>query len=143
MSYHQAIDPRFVQKFDGTAPVGGDSPFHQPLTVSSSLYYEPHSAELEGQYNLGDFKVAVGLAYQLWKEFRPPILIAETVDSNGQTHRTLLPRTSFRNTFNPRVAVEVPLAERKYFVSAGYQFRPSPVDENEGNALIQTPMFLV
>lgn len=132
--YTEEVNPEFVQRFDGKASVGGTSTFHQPMTARSYLYYEPRSVELEGQYDLGPVKASLGLAYQLWNGYRAPILNATTVDSSGTPLTTDLPQMNLRNTLNPRASLQIPFAERKWAVSCGYQYRPTPVADLSGTA---------
>jgi hypothetical protein len=131
LSYHQAIDPTFTQKIDATVGVG-NSRFRQPVLVRSSLYYEPHSFDLDAQKSFSFVKISLGLSYQLWREYRAPILITETTDSEGRRHVTQTPASNFENTFSPRVSAEVPLLEDTLFFAGGYQYRPSPVKDLSG-----------
>lgn len=132
--YTQEVNPEFVQRFDGKASIGGASTFHQPLVARSFLYYEPHSLELEGQYNFGPCLASVGVSYQWWNGYHSPILITSTVDSNQTPQTTHLPSLSLRNTVNPRFSLQVPFAEHRWIFSTGYQFRPTPLVDLSGTS---------
>jgi hypothetical protein len=133
LAYHQELNPIFTQQIEARVPVAGTS-FRQPALLKSSLYYEPHRIELEGQHTFGETKVAVGLAYELWKNYQPPILIVQTDDVLGRSHTTQLPAPAFRNTLSPRVSASYPFWNRRLALSGGYEFRPSPVEDTSGQA---------
>lgn len=135
-TFHQELDPQFVESFDGSATIAG-SKFHQPILIKSSLYYEPHAFEVEAQHAFESWKVSLGISYQIWSRYKPPILVTETIDSSGEKHTTLLPEPNYRSTLNPRVSVEIPFLENQWSVASGYQYRPTPVADlsGPGNAL--------
>ncbi len=136
LTYHEAINPLFEQNFEGIAPVAG-STITVPVSVKSSLYYEPKQIQLEAQHDFEVIKASLGVSYQFWDAYLPPILITETVDSNGNKSITQLPRQEFENTINPRASLEVPWFNQKLITSVGYQYRPTPVKNISGtlNAL--------
>ncbi len=136
LTYHEEINPMFVQSFEGLAPIGG-STVSVPVTVKSSLYYEPKKIQFEIQQVFSGFKTSLGVDYQFWKDYLPPILITETTDASGNRVVTALPRQEFQNTLNPRASIEVPWFNDKLITSAGYQYRPTPVKYTGGtlNAL--------
>ena len=135
-SYHQELNPTFVQQLEARVPILGTT-FRQPILVRSSLYYEPHRFELEGQHDFGNCKVSMGLAYQLWQQYTPPVLIVETQTLGGETRTTQLASPQLRNTVSPRASLTVPTVNRRWSFSGGYEFRPSPIAStaDEANVL--------
>ena len=132
LTYHEAINPQFEQTFEGIAPIGGSS-ITVPVSVKSSLYYEPKQLQLEAQHDFESLKISLGISYQFWDAYLPPILITTTTDSNGNKTVTQLPRQEFANTFNPRASIEVPWLNNQLVTAAGYQFRPTPVKETSSS----------
>ncbi len=131
LTFHQHLDPSFSQSMDGKISLAGSDVLHQPILAKSTLYYEPQTLEIEGQHQFGNLKGSLGMAYEFWNHYKAPILITEAKDNLGETRVTQLPSVPLRNTFNPRVSLELPATE-DLIISSGYQFRPSPVMDLSG-----------
>jgi hypothetical protein len=131
--YRQAINPTFEQKFAGGVGVTSNtSSLMVPLTLKTSLYYEPHSFDFDWQRDFGILKASAGISYQLWSGYQPSFLVIQTTDANHQAQTTLLPQIPFRNTWNPRVSFDIPFLQRRLWISTGYQYRPTPVIDISG-----------
>jgi hypothetical protein len=131
LTFHQKLDPSFTQAIDGKISIAGSDVIHQPMLAKSSLYYEPQTLEIEGQHEFGDLKASVGIAYEFWGDYKAPILVTEARDNLGGTRTTQVPTVPLKNTWNPRVSLEMPISH-SFTLSSGYQFRPSPVVDLSG-----------
>lgn len=133
LTYREAVNPMYEQNFEGIAPVAGNS-VTVPVSVKSSLYYEPKQLQLEAQHDYEFLKVSLGVSYQFWDAYLPPILVTTTTDSSGNKTITQLPRQEFENTWNPRASVEVPWFNQRLSTSLGYQYRPTPLKNTNGTS---------
>jgi hypothetical protein len=83
--FHQAIHPSFEEHFTGKVQVAeGAGTAAIPAILRTSLYYEPHSFELEWQKQFSDFTFSAGLSYQLWKNYEPSYLTLESPTSRSR-----------------------------------------------------------
>ncbi len=130
-TFHQALDPKFIQSIDGRISIAGADILHQPMLLKSTLYYEPQTLELEAQHQLGKIKISLGMAYEFWSQYQPPILVTEIKDNLGETRMTKVADVPLKNTLNPRASLEMPLFQT-LTLSSGYQFRPTPVVDLSG-----------
>jgi len=131
--YRQAIHPTLQQSFEGRVQVMREAgPLRVPVLLSTTLYYEPHLFDFEWQTRLGPAKVALGVSWQLWSKYEPSYIVVETPDADQTTRRTQTPPLDLKNTLNPRISAEAPLFSERWIVSAGYQFRPSPLTDLSG-----------
>jgi hypothetical protein len=60
--------------------------------------------------------------------------VVQALDANQQMRTTSLPIVALRNTLNPRVSVEYGLFNERFWISVGYQYRPTPVPDLSGTA---------
>ncbi len=136
LTYHQKIDPILEQAVKAKIRIGGRDTFEQPVIMRSSLYFEPRTIDWDFQQKVNQLAWSVGLSYQLWGEYQPPVLFTETPDLMGTTHRTSGGKPPTRNTLNPRASVGIPLGATT-LASLGYQYRPTPFFDLSGlsNAL--------
>lgn len=131
LTFHQHLDPSFTQLIDGNISVAGSDVIHQPMVAKSSLYYEPQSLQVEGQHQFGKIKTSMGLAYEFWSRYKAPILITEAKDNLGASRITQLAQVPLRNTWNPRISIEIPAGD-SLKIGSGYQYRPTPVTDLSG-----------
>ncbi len=132
-TFHQALDPSFIQSIDGKVSIAGSEILHQPLLARSTLYYEPQTLQLEAQHQIGSTKASVGIGYEFWSQYKAPILITEAKDNLGAVRTTQVANMVLNNTWNPRVSFESPLSST-LTLSSGYQYRPTPVADLSGAA---------
>jgi hypothetical protein len=130
--YRQRIRPQFAQQLQGQVDFAGTRVFNQPMTIESTLYFEPHLFEFEMQKQFARFKVSAGISYQLWSQHEPAYMRVEAQARDGATRTTRAPAIPFRDTWVPRVSVEIPFAEDKWTLVGGYQYRPTPVVDLSG-----------
>lgn len=127
--YRQPVDPTFEQRFQGSAQIAqGTNTITLPLIARASLYYEPQRIEADIQRTLGAFTASVGASFQQWANFRAPYLLLSAPDAQQNTAQTALPPLNLQNTLNPRVSGRWQATEA-LAVSAGYQFKPTPVPQ--------------
>ncbi|MBY0369504.1 hypothetical protein K2X33_02385 [bacterium] len=124
--YRQSVRPVFLQRIDGTLDLNGSPVANQPVTVKSTLYYEPMIVEMDLQRNFDDFVLSAGVAFQQWSQYEPSYLRVATKDASGVERVTKPPFTQFRDTWNPRVSLEW-RGLRGLRFGTGYQLRPTPV----------------
>jgi len=134
--FRQEINPTFEQRFEGKVQIGGTDTLVQPFVMKTSLYYEPSTLELETQHDFGMVKTSLGVSYQMWDGYQPSYLVVSATDARGETRATQAPAFQLRSTLNPRASIEVPFFNRKLFLCAGYQYRPTPVGDLSGAANI-------
>jgi hypothetical protein len=128
-TFRQGINPTFQQQFVGQVQIArGTGTMALPVVVSSTLYFEPSLFELEAQREFGLWKVSAGVSYQMWSQYNPSFLIVQAQDAGQQTASTNTPSLQLNNTVNPRASVETTLLS-PFILSAGYQFRPSPLSD--------------
>lgn len=134
--YRQVVVPAFTQTFIGQVEVGGVPVANQPAAIRTSLYFEPAIVEFEAQKRFGGLLVSAGLGFQKWSDYAPRYLALATPDASGVLRSTYPSITPMRDTFNPRASVEWRSFEH-WRLSAGYQFRPTPVVDlsNESNLI--------
>ncbi len=130
--YRQEINPSSQLTFDGKIQLGGQDVVQQPLLMKSSLYFEPSSLEVDLQHRFSFMKVSAGLAWQRWSHYQPAFLILTTQDSAGNSFTTQVPAIPVRDTLNPRASVSLPFLKEKLWISAGYQYRPTPLSDLSG-----------
>lgn len=131
LTFHQKIDPILEQAVKAKVRINGRDTFEQPVVMRSSLYFEPRTLEWDLQQKATPLTWSVGLSYQLWGEYEPPVLFTETPDLMGTTHRTSGGKPPTRNTLNPRASVGVHLGATT-LASLGYQYRPTPFYDLSG-----------
>jgi len=138
--YHQEVNPEFTQRVIARPTVfKGEPEFQIPLLLQSSLYYLPHRFEFDTQRTIGSVKVSAGGSYELWSSYRPSYLTVQTTTVESQTVSTQAPPMVLKDTFNPRASVVVPIIRDSLSVGAGYQYRPSRVEDLSGHGnLIDT-----
>ncbi|NBX75869.1 MAG: hypothetical protein EBQ92_04900 [Proteobacteria bacterium] len=136
LTYHQKIDPILEQAVKAKVRINGRDTFEQPVVMRSSLYFEPRTIDWDLQQKGNHLLWSIGLSYQLWGEYQPPVLYTETPDLTGTTHRTSGGKPPTRDTLNPRASVGIPLGATT-LASLGYQYRPTPFSDLSGisNAL--------
>jgi len=130
--YHQEIVPPFEQVMNAKVQFGGRGAFQLPFAARTVFYYEPHLFEADFQHDFGLVTASFGASYQLWSHFRPAFLAIVTEDSNGKVISTSVPQLSMSNTWNPRASLQLPLWQKHVLLAAGYEYRPSPVQEISG-----------
>jgi len=128
LTYHAALNPQLEQSMTAKIRLNEKDSLEQPLSMKSSLYFEPRQLNWELQ-TLGDRSViSLGLSYQFWSEYQAPVLLTETPDALGNTYRTPMPTSSFRNTLNPRFSWGLNWSGG-FRTNLGYQYRPTPVSD--------------
>lgn len=133
ITFHESINPTLEQSMKAKIRLNGMDAFEQPLLMKSSLYFEPRTVEGEVQKDFSTFKISLGISYQVWSPYQPPVLITEAPDSTGVTQKSRAGTVTMKNTLNPRASIGVALTPSldSYL---GYQFRPSPVSDLSGEA---------
>jgi len=130
--YRQEIQPSQKLTFDGKVQLGGQDVVEQPVLMQSTQYFEPGSLELDFQHRFPDWKFSVGFAWQQWSHYQPAFLVLTTHDADGTAHTTQVPALAVHDTFNPRASLSAPFLDDRLWVSAGYQYRPSPLNDLSG-----------
>ncbi len=132
--YRQAARPTFDQRFDGNVQVVEGASVALPLLLHTALYFEPQTIESDWQVNFGLLTASIGVSFQRWSAFEPSFLVLQSPDAQGRTRSTSMPSLPFTDTINPRASIDVPLLTNRWYASAGYQFRPSPLKDISGPA---------
>lgn len=130
--FRQEIAPAFEQRFVGKVQVGRVDTLYQPMVFRSTLYFEPHTFEADLQHGFDGATVSVGVSWQIWSRYQPSFLVASATRSDGVDRQTVVPALALKNTWNPRLALDLPLWNRALVLSAGYQWRPTPLGDTSG-----------
>lgn len=131
--FRDSIHPVYEQNFEGQVQVReGVNTFALPVLLRTTLYYEPQSFELEWQTEKDGLKLSAGIAYQRWSGYEPAFLKVEAPNAQREVRATEIPVLSFRDTWSPRISVQIPLIAEKLTASAGYQYRPTPNSDLSG-----------
>jgi len=130
--YRQEIKPTDRLAFEGKVAVGGQDVATQPVLMQSTMHFEPGSFELDVQHRFETFKASLGVALQRWSLYQPAFLVLSTEDADGQVLTTQTPAIVANDTLNPRASVSVPFLKEKLWLSAGYQYRPTPLGDLSG-----------
>lgn len=124
--YRQVVNPVFHQTFIGELEMAGTTVANQPAAVQTSLYFEPAVVEFDVQHALGRLVASAGVTWQQWSRYSPRYLELSTKDASGNTRATSPAIIPMKDTWNPRASLEWRGFD-KWRISAGYQFRPTPV----------------
>ncbi len=94
-------------------------------TMSSLIYYDPHTFRLGGTTRFSDLEVFGALEYQMWSGYKSPII---DVKKNGGV---IVPSTNYekietRDTINPRLGMKLNLTDR-WSTLLGVQYRMTPL----------------
>lgn len=131
--FRQEIAPAFEQRFIGKVQVGRTDTLYQPMAFRSTLYFEPHTFEADLQHDFELATVSLGVGWQMWSRYQPSFLVASATRSDGIERQTEVPALRLKNTWNPRIAADFPLWNRLFTLSAGYQWRPTPLSDTSGS----------
>jgi len=135
-SYHQAAAPKFIQDITGSIEVGGATTINQPMTLSSTLYYEPHRVSLDYRYHFANsFYLLTGISWETWGGYEPPSLRVVTKNADGSTITSEVPVFETENTLNPLIGISYQ-PQAPFNAHLAYQFKPTPlVDQGNTNLL--------
>lgn len=94
-------------------------------TMSSLIFYDPHTFRIGGTTKLADLELFGALEYQMWSGYKTPII---DVTKNGGV---IVPSTNFekiqtRDTLNPRIGIKYNLTDR-WSTLLGAQYRMTPL----------------
>lgn len=128
----QEIHPTLEQSFEGSVQLAKDTVFRQPFTFRTSLFYEPGALEFDLQQRFLGIKGSVGVSYQNWSAYQPSSLVVSAPDADGNVRVTEVPPLALRNTWNPRISLEIPTLNNALMLSGGYQYRPTPIRDLQG-----------
>jgi hypothetical protein len=131
--YRQAINPTFSQKILPRFALNGRESPMPSVQIDSSFYYEPALFETEAQFDLGGLVLVGGISYQWWSGYKPSYLNISSQDANGKNRSSIPPEYVVKDTWNPRVALEKTFWKGNSKISAGYQYRPTPVADLSGS----------
>ncbi len=105
-------------------------------TLSTMIYYDPHTFRLGTSHTLGDAELFFGLEYQMWSNYKTPIMRVE------KSLGVVVPSSDYekvqtRDTINPRVGIKYNLTDR-WSTLLGAQYRMTPLKgnfEGSGNSV--------
>jgi long-subunit fatty acid transport protein len=125
--------------------VGGVvSPLSLPLdsTVDATIFYDPHTFRIGGDYKLGSLQFFGALEYQMWSNYKSPLLVLTKSAGVMEPSRNFeLLQT--QNTINPRIGIKHNLTDRWNY-SLGFNYHQTPLKGNfsgNGNS-IDTDTFI-
>lgn len=95
-------------------------------SLSSMIFYDPHTFRLGGSTDFGDAELFFGVEYMMWSNYKTPIM---TVDKNAGV---VVPSNNYeklkiRDTINPRLGVKYNWTNR-WSTSLGAQYRMTPLE---------------
>ncbi len=130
--YRQEVNPTFEMHMEDKIQIAqGQESVVIPLSMRSSLYYEPHSLEWDFQQHFDAFTISVGLVWQLWSKYDPSFVVLETKNASNESLGTQIEQNQLRNTLYPRASLVVPITQN-FNTLVGYSYRPSPVEDLGG-----------
>ncbi len=94
-------------------------------TLTSMIYYDPHTFRLGSTYIVGDAELYAGLEYQMWSNYKTPIMKVE------KTSGVVVPSNNYekittRDTINPRLGIKYNWTDR-WSTLLGAQYRMTPL----------------
>ena len=94
-------------------------------TLTSMIYYDPHTFRLGTTHTIGDAEFFLGAEYMMWSNYKTPIMKVEK--STG----VVVPSSNYeklttRDTINPRVGLKYNLTDR-WSTLLGAQYRMTPL----------------
>lgn len=94
-------------------------------TLTSMIFYDPHTFRLGATTKFKDAEYYAGLEYQMWSNYQPPTMKVE------RTAGAVVPSSNFekiqiRDTINPRVGVKINVTDR-WSTLLGAQYRMTPL----------------
>lgn len=94
-------------------------------TLTSMIYYDPHTFRLGSTFVVGDAELYTGLEYQMWSNYKTPIMKVE------RTSGAVVPSSNYekietRDTINPRVGIKYNWTDR-WSTLLGAQYRMTPL----------------
>lgn len=94
-------------------------------SLSSMIFYDPHTFRLGGSTDFGDAELFLGVEYMMWSGYKTPIM---NVDKNAGV---VVPSTNYekleiRDTINPRIGLKYNWTNR-WSTSLGAQYRMTPL----------------
>ncbi len=95
-------------------------------SLSSMIFYDPHTFRLGGSTDFGDAELFFGVEYMMWSNYKTPIM---TVDKNAGV---VVPSNNYeklkiRDTINPRLGLKYNWTNR-WSTSLGAQYRMTPLE---------------
>lgn len=95
-------------------------------SLSSMIFYDPHTFRLGGSTDFGDAELFFGVEYMMWSNYKTPIM---TVDRNAGV---VVPSNNYekiqlRDTINPRLGIKYNWTNR-WSTSLGAQYRMTPLE---------------
>lgn len=102
----------------------------------SMIHYDPHIFRLGSAFDYGRAQFFMGAEYQLWSGYKPPTIFIT------KTGGVIVPSSNYekikiRDTFNPRVGMNVDLTER-WRAGLGLGYRMTPLEgafSGSGNSI--------
>jgi long-subunit fatty acid transport protein len=141
--YRQVVNPVFHQTFIGELEVAGTPVANQPAAVQTSLYFEPAVLEFDAQKELGSLVASAGVSFQQWSQYSPRYMNLSTRDASGGSRSTTPALVPTKDIWSPRASLEW-RGFTNWKLSAGYQFRPSPVvDLSQAGNLVDTDIHVM
>jgi hypothetical protein len=94
-------------------------------TLSSMIFYDPHTFRFGAMTTFGIAELYAGLEYQMWSNYQPPTMRVE------RTAGAVVPSTNYekiqiRDTINPRVGIKLNITDR-WSTLVGAQYRMTPL----------------
>lgn len=94
-------------------------------TLSSMMFYDPHTFRFGGTSTFGDTELFAGVEYQMWSGYQPPIMKVEKT-AGTTVSSTNYERIETRDTINPRIGIKQNLSD-SWSLLLGSQYRMTPL----------------
>jgi hypothetical protein len=104
--------------------------------IDSILYFDPHTFRIGGNYQINHTQIYAGLEYQLWSNYKAPMIIISKTSGVMQPSRQY-ETLNTRNTFNPHLGFKENITER-WSYGLGFTYHQSPLSgdfSGSGNSI--------
>lgn len=97
-------------------------------TIETMLYYDPHILRLGLSKDISIVKILTTLEYQLWENYKSPIIEIKQNSGNIQGSKNL-ETIKTKNIFIPKVGTTLDLHDH-FKLNFGLSYRPTPIDSD-------------